>query len=40
MTELGITNWSRFLAWLLLGLVIYFSYSYRNSNLGKAQHRK
>ncbi|MDO1445882.1 amino acid permease [Rhodocytophaga aerolata] len=39
MTELGITNWSRFLAWLLLGLVIYFSYSYRNSKLGKLQHR-
>lgn len=39
MTELGITNWSRFLAWLLLGLVIYFSYSYRNSKLGKAQNR-
>jgi basic amino acid/polyamine antiporter, APA family len=40
MTELGITNWSRFLAWLLLGLVIYFSYSYRNSKLGKAQNRR
>jgi amino acid transporter len=37
MTELGITNWSRFLAWLLLGLVVYFSYSYRNSKLGKVE---
>ncbi|MDQ3290726.1 MAG: amino acid permease, partial [Bacteroidota bacterium] len=33
MTELGITNWSRFLLWLALGLVIYFSYSYRHSKL-------
>jgi amino acid transporter len=33
MTELGITNWTRFLAWLLLGLIIYFTYSYRNSKL-------
>ena len=33
MTELGITNWSRFLAWLGLGLVIYFAYGYRNSKL-------
>ncbi|MCC9135987.1 amino acid permease [Pontibacter silvestris] len=33
MTELGITNWSRFLIWLVLGLVIYFSYGYKNSKL-------
>ncbi|MDX5435583.1 MAG: amino acid permease [Pontibacter sp.] len=33
MTELGLTNWSRFLAWLALGLVIYFAYGYRNSKL-------
>ncbi|MDX5482174.1 MAG: amino acid transporter, partial [Hymenobacteraceae bacterium] len=33
MTELGITNWSRFLAWLAFGLVIYFAYGYRNSKL-------
>ncbi|WP_161888683.1 amino acid permease [Pontibacter russatus] len=37
MSELGITNWSRFLAWLALGLVIYFAYGYRNSKLGKPQ---
>ena len=37
MSELGITNWSRFLAWLVLGLVIYFAYGYRNSKLGKPQ---
>lgn len=33
MTELGITNWSRFLAWLAIGLVIYFAYGYHNSKL-------
>ncbi|MDX5442326.1 MAG: amino acid permease [Hymenobacteraceae bacterium] len=35
MSELGITNWSRFLGWLALGLVIYFLYGYRNSKLAK-----
>ncbi|RDV16619.1 amino acid permease [Pontibacter diazotrophicus] len=35
MTELGITNWSRFMAWLALGLLIYFFYGYRNSKLHK-----
>ncbi len=33
MTELGYTNWIRFLIWLGIGLVIYFTYSYRNSKL-------
>ena len=35
MTELGYTNWLRFLIWLGLGLIIYFSYSYHKSNLNK-----
>lgn len=35
MTELGYTNWLRFLIWLGLGLVIYFSYGYHKSNLNK-----
>ncbi|HEX3384337.1 MAG TPA: amino acid permease [Mucilaginibacter sp.] len=35
MTELGYTNWLRFLIWLVVGLVIYFSYSYKNSIVGK-----
>jgi basic amino acid/polyamine antiporter, APA family len=35
MTELGITNWSRFLAWLALGLLVYFFYGYRNSRLNR-----
>lgn len=36
MTELGYTNWLRFLIWLVIGLVIYFTYSYRNSKLNNA----
>jgi APA family basic amino acid/polyamine antiporter len=35
MTELGYTNWLRFLIWLVIGLVIYFTYSYKNSVLQK-----
>lgn len=33
MTELGVTNWMRFGIWLLVGLVIYALYGYRNSHL-------
>ncbi len=33
MTELGYTNWLRFLIWLGLGLIIYFTYGYRKSKL-------
>ncbi len=33
MTELGITNWIRFGAWLLVGLVCYFVYGHRHSKL-------
>jgi basic amino acid/polyamine antiporter, APA family len=33
MTELGATNWIRFLIWCAIGLVIYFAYSYKKSNL-------
>ncbi|MGV3597014.1 MAG: APC family permease [Bacteroidota bacterium] len=33
MTELGYTNWAGFFIWLVIGLVIYFTYSYRNSRL-------
>jgi len=35
MTELGITNWIRFLIWLLIGLVLYFAYGVRHSKLNK-----
>jgi amino acid transporter len=33
ISQLGITNWMRFLIWLLIGLVIYFAYSIRKSKL-------
>jgi len=33
MTELGITNWTRFGLWLMVGLVLYFCYGYGHSNL-------
>jgi amino acid transporter len=35
MTQLGYLNWIRFLVWLVIGLVIYFTYSYKHSVLGK-----
>ena len=34
MTELGTTNWARFVVWLFVGLIIYFGYGYRNSKIG------
>jgi amino acid transporter len=37
MTELGMSNWLMFIIWLVLGLVIYFSFSYKNSKLRKQQ---
>ncbi|MDP1623114.1 MAG: amino acid permease [Bacteroidales bacterium] len=33
MAQLGVTNWLRFLLWLAIGLVIYFSYGRRHSKL-------
>ncbi len=33
MTELGYQSWERFLIWLLVGLVIYFTYGHKNSRL-------
>jgi len=35
MTQLGITNWTRFLLWLVVGLAIYFLYSRTSSKLNK-----
>jgi amino acid transporter len=35
MSEMGITNWIGFSIWLTLGLIIYFSYSYKHSKLHK-----
>jgi APA family basic amino acid/polyamine antiporter len=37
MTELGISNWAIFVVWLIIGLVIYFSYGYRKSKLASVQ---
>ncbi len=34
MTDLGYTNWIRFLVWLVIGLDIYICYSYEHSLLG------
>jgi len=35
MTELGTTNWLRFIIWLVIGLVIYFFYSQHHSKLAR-----
>ena len=35
MSELGITNWLRFLIWLAIGLVLYFTYGAKHSLLKK-----
>ena len=37
MAELSIWNWIYFTCWLLIGLVIYFSFSHKNSKLNKAE---
>jgi APA family basic amino acid/polyamine antiporter len=36
MAELGTSNWTMFLIWLVIGIVIYFSYGYKHSKLRKA----
>jgi len=33
ISELGITNWMRFLIWLVIGLILYFSYGNKHSKL-------
>jgi len=35
MAQESYTNWLRFLIWLVIGLVVYFCYGYRNSKLRK-----
>ena len=37
MASLAVETWLRFLAWLLLGLIVYFAYGMRHSKLGKAE---
>ena len=39
LSESGTTNWERFLIWLVVGLVLYFVYGYKNSKLGKTLAR-
>ncbi|MBY0385424.1 amino acid permease [bacterium] len=38
MTELGVVNWTRFGLWLVVGLVLYFSYGIKKSKLAHAKH--
>lgn len=38
MTELGWTNWFRFAVWLVVGLIVYFFYSYTHSKLHIREH--
>ena len=35
MTELGITNWLRFIIWLVIGLSLYFVYGFKHSKLNQ-----
>ncbi|MGB6092170.1 MAG: amino acid permease [Moheibacter sp.] len=37
MVEIPLVSWKWFLVWMILGLVIYFLYGYRNSGLAKAE---
>jgi hypothetical protein len=37
-TQLGITNWSRFVIWLVVGLAIYFFYGRKYSKLSSGQN--
>ena len=37
MTQMGATNWERFMYWCLAGVLIYFGYSYRRSKLNVDQ---
>jgi hypothetical protein len=35
MAQESHTNWLRFLIWLVIGLVLYFTYGYKNSRLAR-----
>jgi basic amino acid/polyamine antiporter, APA family len=37
MLNLTVETWIRFIVWMVLGVVIYFAYSRRNSVLGKRE---
>lgn len=36
VSTLGFVNWMRFLTWMVLGIIIYFSYSIKHSKLNKS----
>ncbi|MBX2953251.1 MAG: amino acid permease [Leadbetterella sp.] len=38
MAELGTSNWTMFIIWLIIGMVIYFTYGFRHSKLRKHLH--
>jgi amino acid transporter len=40
MCELGIINWMRFGIWLVIGLVLYFTYGSRNSRLNHVERQE
>ena len=35
LSESGVSNWERFLIWLVVGMLLYFTYGYKNSKIGK-----
>ena len=37
MSEMGVNNWLGFTIWLVVGLIIYFLFSYKNSKLNTAR---
>jgi amino acid transporter len=40
MSELGVTNWFRFGIWLLIGLVLYFSYGSKHSRIRERDQKQ
>lgn len=40
MAQLGITNWLRFLVWLAIGLILFFTYGIKHSKLRKNSFNK
>ncbi|MCD8540296.1 MAG: hypothetical protein LRY55_11405 [Leadbetterella sp.] len=37
MAELGASNWTMFIIWLIIGMVIYFTYGFKHSKLRKGK---
>jgi preprotein translocase subunit SecG len=40
LCESGVSNWERFIIWLIIGLIVYFVYGSRHSKLMKAEEGK